>query len=496
LAQVYDDKNKTAGVQYTSTVIPSSSTVIPSSSTVIPAKAGIQNKNDVEAIYQRYLQAFKKGVFDYIKEDQDPLTQEVIPRKYFSGGFGFTNINNAIITDATIDQAQLGGANDLIVSTYLAVPSIKDQAMLQQKPLSAKIVEKVKPLLIGPGYDSFEDTWAGEPEQIELFKILARELKLTAPVVEIGRGENTYPARGLNEGGVARPIEAIDIFPRGWFSADSGVDAGGFIRSFGLKKGSIKAVVFNYSLPFIASESKVTWREPLSWINSDNYYQIHSFERWSRVNRAFNHAWDALEPGGWIIISTVDGKFNKSNWWRQRVTNQSRQRIPLLLNKIGFSRIQIIENQLSKNSIYRDESGVFTNLLILAQKPLYTGRSSDESGDSAQLADQAMNPPDIRVDNRGTQEQREAYSITLRQIVWAEKMERIINALEVSRDDIQDVVVQLRHADALNQILNISEKPVNQFIYSTYKETVFQYGDRVVVFRWQGPPSISLALKI
>ena len=39
-----------------------------------------------EKIYQRYLQAFKKGVFNYIKEEQDPLTAQLIPRKYFSGG--------------------------------------------------------------------------------------------------------------------------------------------------------------------------------------------------------------------------------------------------------------------------------------------------------------------------------------------------------------------------------------------------------------------------
>jgi hypothetical protein len=75
LSQVYADKNKTAGVQY--------------NSTVIPAKAGIQFKNDVEGLYQEYLKAFKKGVYNYIKEEQDPATQEMIPRKYFSGGMNF-----------------------------------------------------------------------------------------------------------------------------------------------------------------------------------------------------------------------------------------------------------------------------------------------------------------------------------------------------------------------------------------------------------------------
>lgn len=41
---------------------------------------------DNEFIYQQYLKAYKKGVFDYIKEDIDQYTHETIPRKYFSGG--------------------------------------------------------------------------------------------------------------------------------------------------------------------------------------------------------------------------------------------------------------------------------------------------------------------------------------------------------------------------------------------------------------------------
>jgi len=78
LEQVYVNMNKTVGVQY--------------ASSVIPAKAGIQKNYDVELIYQRYLRAFKKGVYNYIKEDIDPLTQETIPRKYFSGGITATDL--------------------------------------------------------------------------------------------------------------------------------------------------------------------------------------------------------------------------------------------------------------------------------------------------------------------------------------------------------------------------------------------------------------------
>lgn len=39
-----------------------------------------------ENLYQQYLQAYKKGVYNFVREDRDPQTGEMIPRKYFSGG--------------------------------------------------------------------------------------------------------------------------------------------------------------------------------------------------------------------------------------------------------------------------------------------------------------------------------------------------------------------------------------------------------------------------
>jgi len=44
------------------------------------------NPKTNETIYRQYLQAFKKGVYNYIKEDTDKYTNQVTPRKYFSGG--------------------------------------------------------------------------------------------------------------------------------------------------------------------------------------------------------------------------------------------------------------------------------------------------------------------------------------------------------------------------------------------------------------------------
>lgn len=68
LGQAYVDRNKTVGVDIT-------------------------DKMEKEKIWARYVELFKKGVYDYIKEDIDPVTQEVVPRRYFSGGAGFTNMD-------------------------------------------------------------------------------------------------------------------------------------------------------------------------------------------------------------------------------------------------------------------------------------------------------------------------------------------------------------------------------------------------------------------
>ena len=85
LSQVYADKNKITGVKNS-------------------------DPQEKQKIYQRYLQAFKKGVYNYIKEEIDPATQQPIPRKYFSGGVSMEgrysiSIKVAIVDDGTASPA-------------------------------------------------------------------------------------------------------------------------------------------------------------------------------------------------------------------------------------------------------------------------------------------------------------------------------------------------------------------------------------------------------
>jgi serine/threonine protein kinase/serine/threonine protein phosphatase PrpC len=49
----------------------------------------VDDKGIKEKIYAQYLEAFKKGVYNYIREEHDPQTDEIVPRKYFSGGTNF-----------------------------------------------------------------------------------------------------------------------------------------------------------------------------------------------------------------------------------------------------------------------------------------------------------------------------------------------------------------------------------------------------------------------
>lgn len=60
-----------------------------------------QNKNvgiegsDLQAkekIYDQYVQAFREGAYNEIREEHDPLTNQVVPRHYFSGGVTYLNV--------------------------------------------------------------------------------------------------------------------------------------------------------------------------------------------------------------------------------------------------------------------------------------------------------------------------------------------------------------------------------------------------------------------
>lgn len=82
LAQVYVDQQKVEGIE-------------------------LQEQEEKERIYQQYLKAYERGVFNYIKEEIDIATQELLPRKYFSGGVHLLDAEKAIKDASQQEAAQV-----------------------------------------------------------------------------------------------------------------------------------------------------------------------------------------------------------------------------------------------------------------------------------------------------------------------------------------------------------------------------------------------------
>ncbi|MBF0483895.1 MAG: hypothetical protein HQL25_04220 [Candidatus Omnitrophica bacterium] len=107
LSQVYSDKNKIAGIN-------------------------IKDPKEAEKIWAKYVESFKKGAYNYIKEEYDPVNQTIIPRKYFSGGFGFAgSIKNALdikkigtMSSAMMSSLGRNSLRELIIAVSLMASSI------------------------------------------------------------------------------------------------------------------------------------------------------------------------------------------------------------------------------------------------------------------------------------------------------------------------------------------------------------------------------------
>ena len=97
----------------------------------------IADKAAKDKIWVQYVEAFKKGAYNYIKEDLDPATQQTIPKKYFSGGAGFDHILDTGVYSKTRERVQLP-------------EGIPDRAMIIK--ISLTPIDKTKELLINERY--------------------------------------------------------------------------------------------------------------------------------------------------------------------------------------------------------------------------------------------------------------------------------------------------------------------------------------------------------
>ncbi len=86
ISQVYSNKNKIQGIN-------------------------INNPKEKDKIYQQYLQSFKKGIYNYIKEETNLLTNQSVSRKYFSGGASLYATEHVMTTVHTFIPATASRKN-------------------------------------------------------------------------------------------------------------------------------------------------------------------------------------------------------------------------------------------------------------------------------------------------------------------------------------------------------------------------------------------------
>ena len=148
LAQVYADKNKVKGVEYSASVIarpPALTGLRPGGSKATKQSLSM---NDVDSIYQRYLQAFKKGVYNYIK-DTDMPNGISIPRKYFSGGLNMAMTSSnyglkaafEIVNDPAMISPSRFVDNSVLIEAQTNPINIKqDKAQTSKESLEGKTI--------------------------------------------------------------------------------------------------------------------------------------------------------------------------------------------------------------------------------------------------------------------------------------------------------------------------------------------------------------------
>jgi len=95
-------------------------------------------------IWSQYVEAFKKGAFNYIKEEMDEGSQEIIPRKYFSGGYVFSDKNvseQAVTSEKIVSVAQISTVGSLQVAATNLNPIKRDE---REGEIGDKVISVVK----------------------------------------------------------------------------------------------------------------------------------------------------------------------------------------------------------------------------------------------------------------------------------------------------------------------------------------------------------------
>ncbi|MBF0478258.1 MAG: DUF58 domain-containing protein [Candidatus Omnitrophica bacterium] len=186
LNKAYSDQNKTSGID-------------------------LIKPKDTNDVYQQYLSVFKQGVYQYIKEEYDPIQQTIIPRKYFSGGLKFS-LGGPAAQEAEITFTQTPpstkGLDDAMLATVDLTPANK--ASLATVQLMAKEFDAFEKNYLALWRDLKEDghgltikkannlLYHAADEKIEILKSIESYKKRVEPNSPVYKALDAYAAE-INE---------------------------------------------------------------------------------------------------------------------------------------------------------------------------------------------------------------------------------------------------------------------------------------------------------
>jgi hypothetical protein len=199
LSKLYVDQNKVEGIE-------------------------LNDKTVKDQIYKRYMDAYKKGVFDFIREDYDPVSQEIIPREYFSGGIKDADINIERTKNRTlVSRSQVGDVYELAIRIDMQRGG-EDNALMTdiRKARIVSLINElnsrgIRPAVHGRDLRDFSnsDTLIEHIQQYTVLKgvadirrVLEWKLNITASK---RHGAKVEPPLGLSKETVDNPTEAANI---------------------------------------------------------------------------------------------------------------------------------------------------------------------------------------------------------------------------------------------------------------------------------------------
>jgi len=289
LAQFYEDKKKIKGLSY-------------------PIYKNMSSSNaligDPQHIYQQYLKAFKKGAYNYIKEDLDPVTQNTVPRKYFSGGCSLLAMSKTeefvrFSKSNMIPSIRRGDFLKLSVNILNAGYTNIKKLVLKQFSRNPKVIQNIHDQAMRIAIDTFPTDIEGVSE-----KSIPRTL------------EEYFLEEGLLK--IDRKITEEDIKKIHWYAAKNqpNVLNNWILSPWGeYRRGYIKTIARTFPKP---EELGSAMEEFVTWLNHQ----------------------EIMNEGPAVLAARVYIKFIRIHPFSNGNGRVGRELINLILRRHGASNIQ------------------------------------------------------------------------------------------------------------------------------------------------------------